>query len=152
MPTIEESIVIAAPPERVFDYLLDPASFAQFSGSILYSELEGEGPLRVGSRIKGATKVLGRTVEWVVECTDLDRPNKLATRSVEGQIDLSTAYMMAPQGEGTHLTYRLETAAGLGGVFGRLADAVVNRVYERQVRADLATLAEILTEHGPSGH
>jgi hypothetical protein len=36
---------------------------------------------------------------------------------------------------------------GLGGVFGRLADPLVERAQGRTVRNNLETLAEILTEH-----
>ncbi|WP_433874879.1 SRPBCC family protein [Sinomonas atrocyanea] len=150
MPTIEESIVIAAPPEEVYDYLLDPTHLPEFSGSITRAEPETPGPVQVGSRFRGTTKVLGRNVEWVAELTENDRPRRQAIKSVESKIDFSGTYTLEPEGVGTRVTYRLETAKGLGGMFGSLADALVNKTYARQVRADLATLAEILTEHRES--
>lgn len=147
MPTTEESIVIQAPAEEIFDFLNDPTNLPTYDSTILHSELEGDGPVQVGSRFKGTSKILGRTFDWVVEVTVNDRPTKQAIRSVEGKIDFTGTYILTPEGEGTRVDYRLEAAAGLGGVFGRFADALVNKVYSRQMRANLATLSEILSEH-----
>ncbi|UKA64510.1 SRPBCC family protein [Arthrobacter sp. FW306-04-A] len=148
MPITDESIVIPVPPEEVFDYLNDPTHLAEYDATILTSELEGDGPVRVGSRFKGTSKILGRTFDWVVEVTEDERPTKQTIKSVEGKIDFIGTYTMTPEAGGTRLNYRLESGAGLGGVFGRVADVLVNKAYARQTRANLATLAEILTEHG----
>lgn len=147
MPTTDESIVIQASPERVFDYITDPANLAAFQGSVVRAELEGDGPARVGSRIKGASKILGRTFDWTMEVTEHDRPRRSALKSVEGKINFSGAYTLTPEGDGTRLNYHLDADQGLGGVFGRLADPLVNKAYSRQIRADLETLSQILTEH-----
>ncbi|GAB2707774.1 SRPBCC family protein [Arthrobacter bambusae] len=151
MPITDESIVIPVPPEEVFDYLNDPTHLAEYDATILTSELEGDGPVRVGSRFKGTSKILGRTFDWVVEVTENERPTKQVVKSVEGKIDFTGTYTMTPEDAGTRLNYRLESGAGLGGVFGRVADVLVNKAYARQMRANLATLAEILTEHKESG-
>ncbi|MDQ4504514.1 SRPBCC family protein [Sinomonas sp. ASV322] len=148
MPIVDESIVIPAPPEAVFDYLDDPANITSFQATVMSAELEGEGPVSVGSRVKGTSKVLGRTFDWSAEVTEHDRPRRWASKTVEGKIPFTLVYTCEAEDEGTRLRYHLEAPAGLGGVFGRLADALVNKAYTRQVRADLATLAEILTEHG----
>ncbi|WP_430298266.1 SRPBCC family protein [Sinomonas sp. B1-1] len=150
MPTIEESVVIDAPQEEIYDYLLDPKHLPEFSGSIINAELEGPGPAQVGSRFRGTTKVLGRAIDWVAEVTEHERPRRQSIRSVESKVDFTGTYTLEPEGAGTRVTYRLETSQGLGGVFGSLADALVNKTYARQVRADLATLAEIFTEHRAS--
>jgi uncharacterized membrane protein len=150
MPVTEESIVIPAPPEEVFDYIDDPRNLPTYDSTILHAEIEGDGPVQVGSRFKGTSKILGRTFDWVVEVTENERPKKQAIRSVEGKIEFCGTYTLTPEGEGTRLDYRLESAAGLGGVFGRIGDALVNKAYSRQTRANLATLSEILTEHKES--
>ena len=147
MPVTEESIVIPVPPEEVFDYLNDPAHLPEYDATILTSELQGVGPVQVGSRFKGKSKILGRTFDWTVEVTELDRPTKQTIKSVEGKIDFTGTYALTPEAGGTRVDYRLEAGSGLGGVFGRIADGLVNKAYARQVRANLATLSEILTEH-----
>jgi len=46
---------------------------------------------------------------------------------------------------GTQYTYRAEAESGLGGIFGRLGDPIVQRAQARTIRANLETLAEMLT-------
>ncbi|MDQ0260284.1 SRPBCC family protein [Sinomonas atrocyanea] len=146
MPTTDESIVIAASPERVFAYLEDPANLPSYQATILRAE--SDGPAAVGTRIRGTSKILGRTFDWTMEVTEHELPTRFALKSVEGKISFTSAFTLAPEGEGTRVNYRLDADPGLGGVFGRIADPLVNKVYSRQIRADLETLSQILTEHG----
>jgi uncharacterized protein YndB with AHSA1/START domain len=147
MPTTDDSILINATPERVFDYITDPANFPSFQANTVRAELEGDGPVGAGSRIRGASRILGRTFDWTMEVSVHDRPTTSAFKSVEGKVGISGAYTLTPEGGGTRLNYHLDAAPGLGGVFGRIADPLVNKAYSRQVHADLETLAQILTEH-----
>jgi hypothetical protein len=39
--------------------------------------------------------------------------------------------------------------AGLGGLFGRIADPIVERAQRRTIRGSLDTLAELLTQPNP---
>ena len=146
MPTTDESIIIAASPQRVFAYIEDPANLPSYQATILRAE--SDGPAAVGTRIRGTSKILGRTFDWTMEVTEHESPTRFALKSVEGKISFSAAYTLSPEGDGTRLNYRLDADAGLGGVFGRIADPVVNKAYGRQIRADLETLSQILTEHG----
>lgn len=151
MPITDESIVIPVAPEEVFDYLNDPTHMPEWDATILSTELEGDGPVRVGTRFKGKSRILGRTFDWKAEVTEDERPTKQSIKSVEGKIDFTGTYTLSPEAGGTRLNYHLESGAGLGGVFGRIADPLVNKAYARQVRANLATLSEILTEHKDPG-
>jgi carbon monoxide dehydrogenase subunit G len=145
MPTTDESIVIPASPERVFAYLEDPANLPSYQATILRAE--SDGPTAVGTRIRGTSKILGRTFDWTMEVTEHESPARFALKSVEGKISFTSAYTLAPEGAGTRVNYRLDADPGLGGVFGRIADPLVNKVYSRQILADLETLSQILTEH-----
>jgi hypothetical protein len=55
--------------------------------------------------------------------------------------------MLEPADGGTRFSYRVDAASGLGGVFGRLADPIVERAQARTVRANLETLAELLAKN-----
>ena len=74
-------------------------------------------------------------------------PRRLVSRSVDGKLDFTVALSLEPADGGTRLTQRVEAGSGLGGVFGKLADSLVERAYGRTVRANLETLAELLAEH-----
>lgn len=151
MTVTDESILIPVPPEVVFDYLDNPSNFPVFDPTILSAELDGDGPVRVGSRIKGVNKILGQTFGWTVEVTDHDRPTRLAVKTVEGKIAFTTTYTLSPEAGGTRLHYRNESPAGLGDVFGDTPEADLADVGSRQMRANLAALSEILTDHRQGG-
>ena len=102
--------------------MADANNVAVYDSSCVRSAPETEGELAVGTRWRGATKVLGREFDWVTECTELE-PEKSATfKSVEGKLPFEIRTQYSPDGEGTRLVYRIDAESGLGGVFGRLAD------------------------------
>ncbi|MBB3084373.1 SRPBCC family protein [Geodermatophilus sabuli] len=144
MPVVEHDVVIPSPPDAVFEYLADPGNPPRWDSSIVSVEQVGPGPVTVGTRWRGTSKVMGRRFEWTTEVTEAERPTRLASRSVEGALAFSVSYDLRAEAGGTHLRYRLEAESGLGGAFGRLADPVVQRAQSRAVRAGLRRLAEQL--------
>jgi plasmid stabilization system protein ParE len=58
---------------------------------------------------------------------------------------------LEPEGDGTRRTFRIDADSGLGGIFGKLADPLVEKAQARTVRANLETLAELLAEHPEYG-
>jgi carbon monoxide dehydrogenase subunit G len=145
MPVVEETVQIAQPPEVVFAYLSQPENASAWDSSIVAAEQIGSGPLTTGTRWRGASKIMGRTFDWVTEVTDVSAPSEMTSRSVEGKLTFTVRYGLRPDGAGgTDLTYRVEAESGLGGVFGRFGDPLVQRAQGKTVRANLARLAEVL--------
>jgi Polyketide cyclase / dehydrase and lipid transport len=79
----------------------------------------------------------------------VEHPTRMKSRAVEGKLRFEVTNTFEAQNGGTHFTYRVEADPGLGGVFGRLADPLVEKAQRRTVRANLETLAELLTH--PAG-
>ena len=150
MPVIEESVVIARPPEEVFDYLAKADNLPEWDSSIVQAEQVGADPVGVGTRLRGTSKILGRRFEWATEITEFDRPRRSSSRSVEGKLQFTVTVLVEPADGGARLTYRVDAASGLGGIFGRLADPIVERAQARTVRANLETLAELLAKDAPA--
>jgi uncharacterized membrane protein len=146
MPVIEESVVIARPPEEVFDYLARADNLPVWDSSIVQAEQVGADPVGVGTRWRGTSKVLGRRFDWTTEITEFDPPRRSSSGSVEGKLHFTVTILLEPSERGTRFTYRVDAASGLGGVFGRLADPIVERAQTRTVRANLETLAELLAK------
>ncbi len=144
MPVVEHDVALAAPPEVVFDHLSDPANLRRWDTSVVAAEQLEPGPLAVGTHWRGTTRVLGRRFDWTAETTELTRPWRMTSRSVAGPLGFTLSYDLRPAAGGTRLRYRMETGSGLGGLFGRLADPVVQRAQSRIVRANLERLAEQL--------
>lgn len=90
---------------------------------------------------------MGRHFDWTTEMVEFDAPRRYAQKSVGGTLDFTISNTLAAEGAGTRLTYRIDAASGLGGVFGKLADPFVERAQARTVRANLETLADLLAEH-----
>jgi carbon monoxide dehydrogenase subunit G len=147
MPVVEETVVIARPPEEVFAFIVEPDNLPVWDASIVEAQQEGTGPYGMGTRTKGSSKIMGRRFDWTSEVVEFDPPRRCVNRSVGGNLDFTITEMLEPAEEGTRFTYRIDAGSGLGGVFGRLADPFVERAQARTVRANLDTLAELLAEH-----
>lgn len=150
MPTIEESVIIARPPEDVFDFISNSANVAVWDSSIASAEQIGDGPFGVGTRTRGTSKIMGRHFDWTVEATEYEPPTRLVSTSVEGRMTFTVTNIVEAVDGGSRFTYRIDAESGLGGVFGRMADPFIQKAQARTVRANMESLAELLVEH-PEG-
>lgn len=148
MPTIEENAFIDRPPQEVFDYVAEPANLPVWDSSIVHAERLDNGPMAVGSRMKGTSKILGRRFDWTTEVVEFEPPRRSSMRSVDGDLIFTVTFTTEPEGSGTRITQRVDADSGLGGVFGKIADPLVQKAQARTTRANLETLGEVLTEHG----
>jgi uncharacterized membrane protein len=144
VPTIEESVTINVPAAKAFAFMADGNNASVYDSSVIRVAQEGEGEPAVGTRWKGATKVLGREFEWVTECTEMEQDRLIALKAVEGKLAFDLRTDFVAEGEGTRVNYRLTAESGLGGIFGRLAEPLVVKAQTRTVKANLATLKELL--------
>lgn len=147
MPVVEESVFIARPPQEVFDFIVVPANTPVWDSSITKAEQVGTDPIGLGTQAHGTSKIMGRHFDWTTEIVEYDVPTRLSQKSVGGKMDFTVTNSFVAEGTGTRLTYRIDAASGLGGVFGKLADPFVERAQGRTVRANLETLADLLAEH-----
>jgi carbon monoxide dehydrogenase subunit G len=144
MPVVEHDVVLPSSPEAVFQFLSDPANLPRWDSSMVTVEQVEPGPLQVGTRWHGTSKVMGRRFEWTAATTHVQRPTLMVSRSVEGPFSFTVSYDLRGEAGGTRLRYRLDAESGLGGLFGRFADPLVQRAQSRAVRANLQRLAEQL--------
>jgi carbon monoxide dehydrogenase subunit G len=64
-----------------------------------------------------------------------------------GDLTFTVTVMTEPEGDGTRFTNRIDADSGLGGIFGKIADPLVQKAQSRTTKANMETLVEILTEH-----
>ena len=146
MPRVEESVVTARPQQEVFDFLADFGNLAAYDALVTKSGQVGDGPPGLGTRGRGTTRFMGKESDWTVEYTEFEPPRRMVSRSVEGDRDITATFILEPAGNGTRVTERLETP-DLGGLIGRMPDALVNRLLARALRRNLKTLAQVLDGH-----
>lgn len=147
MPVIEENVFIARPQQEVFDFIAATKNTPVWDSSVTHAAQIGSDPMGLGVRSSGTSKIMGRSFDWTTEVTDFEEPRRLVNRSVEGKLSFTITNSFESVEGGTRFTYRIDAATGLGGVFGRLAEPFVQRAQARTVRANLESLAELLTEH-----
>jgi uncharacterized protein YndB with AHSA1/START domain len=82
---VEETFVVARPPEVVFDYVTDPKNLSSWQTSNQSVEQLTDGPPGLGSRFRERTKPpLAKAFEQNTEFTDSDRPHRVHVHVVEG--------------------------------------------------------------------
>ena len=83
---INETIEIGRPPAEVFAYVSDMARHPEWQEKLLAATVEGEGPIRVGTRVKQTRRVGGGSRSFTLEVTEHDPPSRLAFRGIDGPV------------------------------------------------------------------
>ena len=146
MPVIDETVVIARPVGEVFDFLMRAENLPRWDSSMLECVQVGSGAVTMGTRHHGASKILGRRIEWTTEVVEFVPGVRAASQSVEGSLTFTVAYEVSASPAGTTLHYRLAAESGLGGAFGRAMEPIVQRAQTKVVRANLDKLASLLEQ------
>jgi len=143
MPVIEESIVIARPAMEVFEFLTEPEKIPLYSSNMVEYEQVSGGPRDVGGVARGTVRVAGRRLTFTTEVVEVE-PGRLAkSRSADASIPFRLELRFDEVAEGTRVTWHQETDE-LGGFFGKLGDAVVVKLYARDVKSNLANAKTLL--------
>lgn len=143
MPQVTLTEHVDAPVEEVFAYLSDPTKELEWVSSAREREIvEGEGDK--GTRFRAVDQFLGKRIEFLYEVTKHDSPDRYAFRTVEGPFPGEIDVILSPEGGGTTLTYAAKAEAGFKGLFGKLTDPIVTRIFERDTSADLAKLKALV--------
>jgi uncharacterized membrane protein len=141
---VEESIIIDRSPEEVFGFISVRANDPVWMASVTESEwLDPAAPMGVGRRGRMIMQAMGRR-EFLDEVTEYEPGKRIAHRSVAGPMQIHTACIAEPAGNGCRATVVYEPQRLPGGVVGRLTAPVTARIVRRNFRADLARLKDIL--------
>jgi uncharacterized protein YndB with AHSA1/START domain len=137
----EESVVVQRPIDEVFAYFTDPATLPEWQASALEAQLEGEGPMRAGSRAVETRKFLGRRMESTMEVLEYEPPRRFTIKTSAGPVPFQVTSDLSEEDGGTLVRSVVE---GEPGGFFRLAEPLVVRAVERELRNNLATLKDVL--------
>jgi len=137
----EESVVVQRPIDEVFAYFTDPTTLPEWQASALEAQLEGEGPMRAGSRAVETRKFLGRRMESTMEVLEYEPPRRFTIKASSGPVPFQVTSDLSEKEGGTLVRSVVE---GEPGGFFRLAEPLVVRAVERELRNNLATLKDVL--------
>jgi uncharacterized membrane protein len=144
MPTIHESVEIERPREEVFTFATDPEQVPVWQSNITRYEQVSEGSRDKGATDRGAVRVAGRTIEFTAELVDWQPSETSVLRSLESPMSWEQEMRFEALDDArTRMTIHQEVGE-LGGFFGKLGDALVTRMYTRDVRSNLDNLKALL--------
>jgi hypothetical protein len=132
---------IAADPDRVFGYAIDPSKDPVWIGGIREAELRGDPPLKKGSSVRRVASFMGRRIEYELEVAELEPGARLAMRSIRSPFPMAVTYSFDPASNGTVMRIRVEGEPG--GIY-RLAGPFLPGMVRRSVSGDLRRLKGIL--------
>ena len=138
----EESVQINRPVEEVFSYVSTVESQPEWSTSVIEVRKDTPGPPKAGDTFTSVSKFLGRRFETPFRITSIEPNRQFSYHATGGPLpDQRWTFACEEVSRGTRLTAVVE---GEPGGFFRLAEPLLERAVNRQFRADLGTLKDML--------
>ena len=138
MPRFEHAIAISAPPERVWDVLVDVEAWPARIPTVDRVERLDDGPLAVGARTRLAQPKLPEAV-WTV--TELTPGVAFTWTSSSPGVRITASHLIEPTPEGSRLTLAVDLAGWLAPV-GWLTTKSLTQRYVETEAASLKAAAE----------
>lgn len=148
MPYVEESILIAASPEQVFDYIANqPEKMPDWWPPMILQERVTPPPTEIGSVSRFVYNMLGVEIKGEHRVLALI-PNRHLNVTTTSGIDSSFDFTFTPEGDGCRLTIRVDYTLP-GSVLGQLLNRmVVERQNVKDLQEGLQNLRRILEGRG----
>jgi uncharacterized protein YndB with AHSA1/START domain len=131
---VTAEVSIHRDPEAVWDLMTDAHREPEWIGGLKTARLQGDPPLRVGSRVERVAGFLGRRIEYVNEVVELDPPRTLDMRSVVAPFPMRITYTLERAGDATTVRNHVR-----GGGMRLMAPMV-----KRNIQRDLRNLKRLL--------
>ncbi|WP_458316946.1 SRPBCC family protein [Mycolicibacterium brisbanense] len=131
MPNVASSVVVAHPPQVVWDYIIHPDNISNVLPGIISVDAGKEPPYTPGDVWHGVSRSLGVTDRWTGVFDRVDAPRMMEFRITESQFPSITTDTLEEVPGGTRYTCRITGEPAFGGAIGRMIDAVVSRLLQR---------------------
>ena len=142
----EESVEINRPVEEVFSYVSTVESQPEWATPPMEVRKDTPGPPKEGDTFTSVSKFLGRRFETPYRITSIEPNRQFSYRATGGPLpDQRWTHTCEEVSGGTRYTMVLE---GEPGGFFRLAEPLIQRAANRQFRANLETLKDMLEARG----
>lgn len=134
-------VEIAAEPERVAAYAMDPSNDPVWIGGISEAQMVTDPPLARGSQVRRVASFMGKRIEYVVEVEELEPGSRIVMRSVKSPFPMVVTYSFADAPAGTSASIRVQ---GEPGRFYRIAGPLMSGAVKRNITRDARTLKSIV--------
>jgi carbon monoxide dehydrogenase subunit G len=140
MPTINNSINISAPVEKVFAYLSDPRNSPEWLGSLSeVTDVTGSG---VGQHYHWKYNMLGVPLRGETTVSE-HVPNERRVTEGKGGVTSTWTFTFAPHEGGTKLDVELDYTIPVP-VLGKLAEKLVLKRNQREAQMSMENIKERL--------
>ncbi len=144
MKPVTSRIEIARPPEDVFAFATDPASFPRWQDDVLTAHLEGEGPAAVGSSFVTVRRMGPSARPMRQQITVNEPPRRWAARGLDGPVRADAELVVEPLGGGTGSRVTVTMTFRARGAGRLLVDLVVRPLAARRAPESYRHLKELL--------
>lgn len=136
MPVLfNKTEVVAKSIETVFGFLKEPSNMVHIMPDITSSEIIGDNPIGVGTRIKETRKIMRKEVTAEVEVSVYDPPHRFGVKSESMGISAEYLYTFTPAGEGTRVDLEaVIQARGIGKILVPLFRSSMKKQDSEQLR------------------
>jgi uncharacterized protein YndB with AHSA1/START domain len=145
MPNLQEQILIAAPPERIFALLAQPERGPEWTPNLTSVERTSTVDSGPGLETAIVANVAGRTSRGVGRCLAWEPPQRMVLESsLDVGVTSTTTFELTGQGPGTRVVARVDYTlppTGIGKLVGGLLGETMAR---RDLRKALANLKRIV--------
>jgi uncharacterized membrane protein len=143
---VSASTLVAAPPDRVWAVVSDPARALSFMSGVTRWEVEGDQRTGLGARYRVLFRIGAAEVGGLIEVVEWDEGSELAWTSVMG-IDQRGRWRVRPQSNGrTRVELRMAYGVASAGLIGWVAERVAGPTLSAHLRRSLRSLKRLI-EH-----
>jgi uncharacterized membrane protein len=137
---LRESIIIAAEPERIWDYIADPTNALHFMSGVTRWEVEGDRSAGLGARYRMLLRVGSAEVGGLIELVEFSEPHDMAWSSLTG-VDQRGRWRLRELAPGrTRVEFRFAYGVAGAGFTGWLAENIAAPTVRGHLRRSLQQL------------
>ncbi len=112
MRTVEQSTEIAAPPQRVFEFVSELDNLPRWQSGILSTEKTTSGPMQPGERAHVVRQLMGQRIAADLVVTAYEPPRRLELKSeVSGVRAVAVLDVAAADADRSRVTFTMQIAA-----------------------------------------
>jgi uncharacterized membrane protein len=137
---VQAQIEVAAPPEAVWEFIVDPARYLHFMAGVTRWEVAGELATGLGARYRTLMRVGSAEVGGLVEIVECDVDCDLAWASVTGVDQRGRWRLRARPDDHTQVELRLAYGVAGSGILGWVAEQVAAPTVRGHLRRSLQQL------------
>jgi uncharacterized membrane protein len=137
---LRESIIVAASPQQIWDYVVEPNNVLHYMSGVTRWEVQGERRTGLGARYRMLLRVGSAEVGGLIELVEFAEPHDMAGSSVTG-VDQRGRWRLRELAPGrTRVEFRFSYGVAGAGLTGWLSEKVAAPTVRDHLRRSLQQL------------